>query len=256
MALLDDFREINCTECATGGDLGFDFSMAFQPIVDIKRHEIFAQEALVRGLNNEPAAEIFRYVNDDNLYRFDQSCRVKAIKLAAELGIETNISINFMPRAVYRPELCIRTTLAAAKEYGFPVERIIFECTEGEQVDDHSHLRNIVTHYKQQGFMTAIDDFGAGFSGLNLLSEFQTDFIKIDMAMIRNIDRDSVRQVIVRGISQICQALSIRVIAEGIETREELETLAAFDIELFQGYYFARPAFENQAVVDPGQYNL
>lgn len=107
--------------------------MAFQPIVNTSSRTVFAQEALVRGLNNESAGRIFESVNEDNRYRFDQSCRVKAIQLAAHLGVPSLLSINFMPNAVYRPELCIRTTLEAAEVFGFPVNRIIFEITEGEK---------------------------------------------------------------------------------------------------------------------------
>ncbi|HKJ84410.1 MAG TPA: EAL domain-containing protein [Mariprofundaceae bacterium] len=243
-----DYRPLGCQECLHGTDLGFDFTMAFQPIVNTATGKVFAHEALVRGLDNEPAGQVFESVDDTNRYRFDQSCRVKAVGLATELGMDTYLSINFMPNAVYRPELCIRTTLNAAETYGFPVERIIFEITESEKVDDHEHLRDIVEHYKQCGFKTAIDDFGAGYSGLNLLSDIQTDFIKLDMALIRNIDQDRARQAIVRGILQTCGELGITTIAEGVERREELDVLQSLGIELIQGYYFARPAFRSLAL--------
>ena len=229
--------------------------MAFQPIVNLTTRQVFAQEALVRGPNQESAAEILSRVNDDNRYRFDQACRVKAVQLAAQLGVQSLVSINFMPNAVYRPELCIRTTLEAAVASGFPVERIVFEITEAEKIEDTKHLRAIVQHYRTRGFRTAIDDFGAGYSGLNLLAELQTDFIKLDMALIRHIDRDRPRQAIVRGILQVCRDLGIAPIAEGVETAEEVRALEDFGIELFQGYYFARPAFEAQAVVSFGAEN-
>ncbi len=245
-----DFRALGCAECVTGDALDFDFTMAFQPIVDVARGEIFAYEALARGLDNEPAGHVFQHVNDGNRYRFDQTCRVKAVALAAELGVECQISINFMPNAVYRPELCIRTTLAAAEQYGFPVERIIFEFTESEHVDDKSHLKGIVDHYQQRGFKTAIDDFGAGYAGLNFLAEIQSDIIKLDMALIRNIHTDRVRQSIVKGIVSVCGDLDITVIAEGIECREEMEVLRDRGVELFQGYYFARPGFRSLPAVD------
>lgn len=253
MSTAKNYRALGCVECANGAGLDFDFTMAFQPIVNTTTREVFAQEALVRGLQNEPAAHIFEHVNDDNRYRFDQACRVKAIQIASELGVPSYLSINFMPNAVYRPELCIRTTLEAADRFGFPIERMIFEITEGEKVDDHAHLREIVQHYQQRGFLTAIDDFGAGYSGLNLLAEIQTDLVKLDMALIRNIDQDKGRRAITRGIIQVCNELEVRVIAEGIESREELETLQDFGVELFQGYYFARPAFRALATLSlPG----
>jgi EAL domain-containing protein (putative c-di-GMP-specific phosphodiesterase class I) len=248
MMIQKNYRELGCLECAEGAGLDFDFTMAYQPIVNVTTRQVFAQEALVRGLDNEPAGQVFSHVNEGNRYRFDQACRVKAIEGASKLGVDSFLCINFMPNAVYRPELCIRTTLAAADHFGFPVERIILEITEGEKVADVSHLRGIVQHYQQRGFLTAIDDFGAGYSGLNLLAELHTDLIKLDMALIRNIDTDKGRRAITNGILQVCRDLSIQVIAEGVETPGELTTLQDLGIELFQGYHFARPAF--QALAD------
>lgn len=251
MIIQSDFRPLGCAECASGSALGFDFSMALQPIVQASTRSLFAQEALARGTDGSSAASVFTHVNDNNRYRFDQACRVKAIKLASELNVDSMLSINFMPNAVYKPELCIRTTLHAAKEYAFPVNRIIFEITEGEQIQDHAHLRDIILHYQAVGFLTAIDDFGAGYSGLNLLAEFQPDLVKLDMALIRDIHQKKSRQAIVRGIMLVCAELDIQVIAEGIEVYEEFAALRDFGVDLFQGYYFARPSFESQAQWTP-----
>jgi len=241
---------LGCSDCAQGRALGFDFTMAFQPIVDVSSGSVLAQEALVRGRNNEPAGTIFELVNDGNRYRFDQACRVKAVQLASELCMRSMLSINFMPNAVYRPELCIRTTLAAAKTFNFPVNRILFEITEGEKVDDVGHLRNIIEYYKRCGFKTAIDDFGAGYSGLNLLAEIRTDYVKLDMALVRDVDTHRSRQAIIKGICRVCEELGSDLIAEGVETEAELNTLRSFGIHLFQGYYFARPAFRSLAKLE------
>jgi EAL domain-containing protein (putative c-di-GMP-specific phosphodiesterase class I) len=254
MKIQKDFKPLGCAECAGGAGLDFDFTMAFQPIVNTTNQQVYSHEVLVRGMNNESAGQVFEHVNDTNLYRFDQACRVKAIKLAASLNVPSFLNINFMPNAVYRPELCIRTTLAAAATYGFPAERIVFEITESEKVDDLVHLKEIIDFYKTLGFKTAIDDFGAGYSGLNLLAEIQTDIIKLDLALIRNIHQNTARQAIVRGILQVCNDLGIEVIAEGIETYEEYSFLQSLGIELFQGYYFARPTFESLATVPSTAY--
>lgn len=146
-------------------------------------------EALVRGPRGEPAGSVLSQLDDSNRYRFDQACRVKAIKGAAQLGMRSRLSINFLPNAIYQPEFCIRTTLAAAQTHGFSIENIIFEATEGEVVSDGQRLAEILREYERMGFLTAIDDFGAGYAGLNLLADFQPDLIKIDMALIRGIDR-------------------------------------------------------------------
>ncbi|MER1941514.1 MULTISPECIES: EAL domain-containing protein [unclassified Castellaniella] len=218
--------------------------MAFQPIVDVRSREVFAYEALVRGLDGSGAPHILSQLNDDNRYQFDQACRVKAVRLAAQLEMSCYVSINFLPNAVYEPAACIRATLEAAQKHQFPSHRLIFEITENERVVDKNHLKRILEEYRRRGFKTSIDDFGAGYSGLNLLAEFQPDIVKIDMELVRDIDTNRVRQAIVKGILGVCEALSIEVIAEGVETLAEYQTLRAMGIYYFQGFLFAKPAFE------------
>ncbi|EQD32683.1 diguanylate phosphodiesterase, partial [mine drainage metagenome] len=153
--------------------------MAFQPIVDSESGAIYAHEALVRPLGGGSAHEVLSRITDENRYAFDQACRVKAITLAAELKMRSLLSINFLPNAVYQPAACIRATLEAAARTGFPQQQIVFEVTEDEPSRDANHLMAIFTEYKRHGMRTAIDDFGAGHSGLNLLAQFQPDIIKI-----------------------------------------------------------------------------
>ncbi|WP_207838752.1 EAL domain-containing protein, partial [Pseudomonas sp. 43(2021)] len=121
-----------CQGCRNTGVPEMDFAFAFQPIVDLRDQTTFAHEALVRGVNGEGALSVLEQVDDQNRYRFDQLCRVRAISTAADLGMTQYLSINFLPNAVYRPEMCIRSTLEAARTYGFPLERLIFEAVEGE----------------------------------------------------------------------------------------------------------------------------
>ncbi|MGF0241585.1 EAL domain-containing protein [Rhodococcus sp. IEGM1300] len=241
-----------CRGCQQSEPLNFDFAFAYQPIVDLRDQTIFAHEALVRGPTGEGALSVLNQVTEENRYRFDQLCRTRAIEGAAHLNIQTHLSINFMPSAVYRPELCIRSTLEAAKKHNFPLDRLIFETLESDHVDNYRHLTNILREYREFGFKTAIDDFGAGYSGLNLLADFQPDLIKLDMALIRDIDRDRVRQVIVRAIVTMCAELDVTVIAEGIESAGERDFLADCGIFLMQGYWFAKPAFKALAQVAPG----
>lgn len=244
----------DCVDCAKVERVGFDFDYAYQPIVDVESKTFFAHEALVRGPNGEGAYSVLSQVNEQNRYRFDQACRVKAIKGASRLGIQEYVSINFLPNAIYKPEVCIRTTLAAAEAHNFPVDRIIFEVTEGERIEDGPWFAQILREYKNRGFKTAIDDFGAGYAGMKLLADFQPDFIKIDMDLIRNIDTNRARQAIVRSLVSLCKELDIRVIAEGIETAGERDFLQDAGIRLMQGFLFAKPAFRAMATVDATAY--
>ncbi|WP_225923522.1 EAL domain-containing protein [Pseudomonas vlassakiae] len=237
-------RPHGCRNCKDNQGFDVDFTMAFQPIVNTANNTVFAYESLVRGTDGAGAKSILDKVNESNRYRFDQACRVKAVELAAKASVQDFLSINFLPNAVYQAEACIRTTLEAAETFGFPIDRIIFEVTEGESISDRSHIKNIMSAYKKQGFKTAIDDFGAGYSGLNLLADFQPDIIKIDMDLIRGIQHSKAKRVITHGIVTISKALGIEVIAEGVETLEELTTLQDIGVNLFQGYFFAKPAIE------------
>lgn len=241
----EPFEPVGCSQCRNREALGFEITMAFQPILHVPSGKPFAYEALVRGPGGEGAASVLAKVNAQNLYRFDQACRVKAIELAAGLQLQQlddcKLSINFLPNAVYRAATCIRATLEATQAFDFPTNRLMFEVTEGEKVQAPDHLKSIFQEYERQGFTTAIDDFGSGYSGLNLLAEFQPHVLKLDMALTRNMGGDPVREAIVAGIVLVAQRLGITLIAEGVETERERDALLAHGIELMQGYLFARP---------------
>jgi len=239
-----------CEGCRNAEALDFEFTMAFQPIVDASNRTVYAHEALVRGPGGESAFSILARVDANNRYAFDQACRVRAIELATSLGMQSKLSINFLPNAVYRPEACIRTTLSAAQRCGFPLTNIMFELTEDERATDLTHLASIFDEYGRHGFVTAIDDFGAGYAGLELLAAFQPHVIKIDMGLVRDVNSHRPRRSIVSGIIGMCTELGITVIAEGVETVAEFQTLRALGISLFQGYLFARPALRALPAID------
>jgi EAL domain-containing protein (putative c-di-GMP-specific phosphodiesterase class I) len=218
--------------------------MAFQPIVDLESGTTYAYEALVRPSGGGSAAEVLSQINEQNRYSFDQRCRVKAIELAARLEMQALLSINFLPNAVYQPAACLAKTFEAAARVQFPIHHIIFEVTENEPARDVGHLQSIFREYKKHGMITAIDDFGAGHSGLNMLADFQPDVVKLDMALTRSIDTDTVRAKIASAIIGLCERLQISVIAEGVETVHEAVMLRELGVRLFQGYLFAKPAVE------------
>ncbi len=241
-------RPTDITEGGGRANFPVAFTMAFQPIVDAESGRTFAHEALVRGIDGAGAGSILQHLTAGNRYAFDQDSRVVAIRLAARLGLAAAeqtalLSINFMPNAVVDPAEDIGSTLAAAEQTGFPHNRVLFEFTEHEPIDP-GHLQSILKTYRGMGFRTAIDDFGAGYSGLTLLSRFQPDVVKLDMALIRCIDVDRIKRTIVANLVRMAADLGVLVVAEGIETVSEYEALRDLGVGLFQGYLFARPAFE------------
>lgn len=239
-----------CQGCRDGQGFALPISMAFQPIFEAGSGTVtgvFAYEALVRGQAGEGAGSVLSQVRNDNRYAFDQSCRVTAIELATRLGLPATgalLSINFLPNAVYEPRACIRATLAAAERSAFPTRSLMFEVTEQEAMREPDHLLHILHSYREMGFRTAIDDFGAGHSGLNLLARFQPDVVKVDMELIRGLDRDGKKAIILRHVIAMCRDLGVALVAEGVETAEEYAALRDLGVTLFQGYYLAKPGFE------------
>ncbi|MEH0108928.1 EAL domain-containing protein [Tersicoccus sp. MR15.9] len=237
-----------CSACRNGDELDIAFSMAFQPIVDVDKGTPFAYEALVRGPEGQGALTVLDQVTDANRYGFDQSCRVKAIETAMAAGIAqtgARLSINFLPNAVYSPVACIQLTLRTARQHDFPLDRLIFEFTENEQMASPDHIESIIDSYREIGFTVAVDDFGAGHSGLDLFARFTTDLLKLDMVLVRGIDADPRRQAVVRAVVGLCAELDTILVAEGIETPEEARTLRDLGVRYHQGFLYARPAFES-----------
>lgn len=236
-----------CSACKDGVTKPIDFTMAFQPIVDVELRTVFAYEALVRGPKGESAYSVLSQVTEINRYAFDQHCRVEAITLASKLGLPATgakLSINFLPGAVYSPAACIRLTLQTASQVGFPCDQLLFEFTEAEKMNDPEHLRAIAREYHKHGFSIAIDDFGAGYANLGLLADLDANVLKLDMSLIRDLHHRPKAQAIVHAFSKLCRDFGIQLVAEGVETTDEYHTVRQCGVHLIQGYLLARPAFQ------------
>jgi len=220
------------------------FTFAFQPIIDMRAREVVSYEALIRGPGNKPAGQILDQVSAERMHQFDEKARMAAIGLATRLGIGCDLNLNLLPRSLYSLPTAVLSTIEAANRNQLPITRIVLEVTEGEIIADMNHFAGLINEYRGLGIKVAIDDFGSGYSGLNLLVNFQPDQIKLDMFLVRGIEGHGPRQAIVGAIGQVCGDLGIDVIAEGVETIAEYEWLANHGVRLFQGYLFAQPGFE------------
>lgn len=225
------------------------FTMAFQPLVDVVERQVFGYEALVRGLDGQGALEVLAGVPADRRFAFHEACRIRAIELAAGLGMRARLSLNVAPNDVAGNAQCFRTAMDTALRCGFPVDRLMFEITEGERVADARELAASFGAFKCHGITSAIDDFGSGYAGFELLAAFQPDLVKVDMSLVRGVDSDPARMALVKDILHACDPLGVRVLAEGVETRGEYMALRGIGISLFQGYLFARPTIGALAAV-------
>ena len=215
---------------------------AFQPIVDVNEKSIFGYEALVRGRNNESAAEILGAVSESERSEFDGRCITKAIANAAQLSLSTVLSMN-LPATAEAVEL-VQLAQRAGAAKGIPPERLMLEICAGHRQADLARMRQVFEACRHAGAAVAFDRFGNDDAGLDLLAEFRPDAIKLSMELVRDSHLFPVRRAVVTGIAQVCREFGILVVAVGVETAEECRALRDSGLYLFQGHCFARPRFE------------
>ncbi len=219
----------------------------FQPIVHATDPtRLFAHEALLRGLDAAgalvPPGRLFDAARDAGmLFQLDLLARRTTIYEAARHKLDGCVFINFNPTAIYDPTFCLRTTVAAIDATGLSRDRIVFEVTESDRAQDAGHLQRILTFYRNEGFRIALDDFGSGYSSINLLHQPRPDFLKLDMELIRGVNADPYKGLIARKILETARELGLQTVAEGIETPEELAWVQAHGADFVQGYLLGRP---------------
>jgi len=208
--------------------------------------EVFAYEALLRGRETDGAlispGAILRAARDANvIFQTDRAARIASIGAVVAKHVETNVFINFTPNSVYDPAFCLRSTVSAVEAAGLPPSRFVFEVTESDEVRDVDHLLGVLSFYRRSGFRVALDDLGAGYSSLNLLARLRPDFVKLDMELIRGIDQDPYKAVVVEKLLDLAREVGAVSVVEGVETEGEWRWAAAHGADLAQGFLCARP---------------
>jgi EAL domain-containing protein (putative c-di-GMP-specific phosphodiesterase class I) len=221
------------------------YSFAFQPIVDATECCIISYEALLRGTNEESAIDVIKKIPSTETPVFHEENCVRALHWAAYRGLSTRLNLNVMPSMISASPTAIPSALEAAQRFHMLPKQIILEILESEVIGSLKNFSAVLRDYRSTGLLFAIDDFGAGYAGLNLLAEFQPDFLKLDIRLVRDIEKKGPKQAIIRGIHRTCIDLGIEMIAEGVETENEFRWLQDEGIRLYQGHLFARPALEN-----------
>ncbi len=218
----------------------------FQPIFAIDRQQILGYEALSRGPNDSalcsPGALFSCATTLNKLSELELLCRETAIKTFAALNLRGKLFLNVSPNTLLDPEHPKGQTLSLLKKHGLGAHQVVIELTEQDKVDDTNLLLSAVEHYRELGFSIAIDDLGAGYSGLKQWSEIQPDIVKIDRYFIDECDCSVVKREFLKSISELAKATNTRVIAEGIERPEELHLLSKLGINNVQGFLLERPS--------------
>ncbi len=220
----------------------------FQPIVSLKDGSIFAYEGLSRvfvesmPVNIEKAFELAK--KENRLWDFEVLCRSKVLENARKKPMHAKLFINVDANVMKDPEMKTGFTYNKLCEIGFDAEQIVFEITEKSAIESLKEFSDTIEHYRNQKYFIAVDDYGSGYSGLNRVCAFSPDFIKIDMDLVRDIDKDTIKKSVVAATVSFCRESGIKVIAEGIETFDELKTLVRLGVDYGQGYFLAKPDYE------------
>lgn len=220
------------------------FSFAFQPIVNAAARRVVGYEALVRGTGGASTAEVLQHIPLGEIPAFDEDGRRMAIGMATRMGLSGNLHLNMLPQWRAGDANTIDSTLDTAKRCGLDASRIVLEIKHEATVSDPESLSAWLSSYRAHGVRISIDDFGSGHAGLALLDHYQPEMISLSMWLVRGIEGHGPRQAILRGLVQTCADLGIDIIAKGVETLDEYGWLREEGIELFQGYLFAKPGFE------------
>jgi len=219
-------------------------SMVFEPIVKLANSEILGYEALVRGVGdpalNSPKELFSAAAETDLLFELDCLCRRQALRQTKRLPEGAKLFLNLLRCAIYDPAFegdALRRTL---QDHQLRPSDVVLEISERESIGNFAIFRELCDRYSELGFQIAMDDVGAGYGSLEVVTELAPNFIKVDIAFVKAIDSDPTRRAVLTALNGIARRIGAQIIAEGIETPEQLETLQQLAVPYGQGYLLGR----------------
>jgi EAL domain-containing protein (putative c-di-GMP-specific phosphodiesterase class I) len=213
--------------------------VAYQPIVSWSAQQVFAYEALVRNEESTLRSPPDLFAAAERLGRLQElgrTIRDRVARTVDELPMEGLLFVN-----VHAMELDDESLFSAEAPLSRHAGRVVLEITERAPIERIRDVGGRVAQLRSLGYRIAVDDLGAGYAGLASFAHLEPEVVKVDMSLIRGLDRSPMKQKLLRSIVALCQELSIQMIAEGIETEAERDTLVHLGGDLCQGYLFARP---------------
>lgn len=216
----------------------------YQPVVNLMERRVIGWEALSRPLGGtfESVDQLFRAAYEaQSVWPLERLCRERAMEGLPGMRDGQLLFLNVEPDSIYDPQFRSERTLELLQRASLTPDRVVLEMTEHSAVRDFTAFRQTLKYFRSLGFRLAIDDMGSGYSALVSVAEIQPDFIKIDMGLIRELHAQPLKRELVDTITRFSHRAGIEVVAEGIESPEELHALQEIGIRLAQGYLFARP---------------
>lgn len=220
-------------------------SSVFQPIMDLRNAALFGYEALTRGPVNSllhSPTNLFETAQRHGMMApLEFACSENACKRFAKFGAEGKLFLNVSPISLVEKKYQQQMSNQVIREFGLSPERVVIELSEQYPLNDYVLMRRATDYFRDLGFEVAIDDLGAGYAGLRAWSELRPDYVKVDRHFIEQINEDPVKREFLRSIMDIANEMDCKVVAEGIETPDQLSTVQAMGVHYGQGYFLGRP---------------
>lgn len=221
-----------------------DIRTLVHPVFDLETMEVIGYEALSRGPKDsefERPDKLFAIAYDaDLVMRLERVCRKRALELARSMPKGRTLFLNVEPEAVGDPHLR-EAVIASPDDGGVDPRSIVLELTERTAIADFAAFRSTLEYVRALGFQVAVDDAGAGYGSLQCLAEVHPDWLKVDLSLVRGCDTDEVRASLIESLVNYANRVGAKLVAEGIETQEELATLRSLGVRYGQGYLLALP---------------
>ncbi|MFA9462852.1 MAG: GGDEF domain-containing protein [Velocimicrobium sp.] len=217
----------------------------YQPIVSLEDGSIFGYEALSRISKDAAKLDVgslFKIAEEcGKVWELEGICRKESLRNACNKPSDVKLFLNVDPKVIHDEKFKAGLTYQYLKRYRLRPDDIIFEITERSSIEDVETFKQTIQHYKNQKFKIAIDDFGEGYAGVNRICAILPDYIKLDMEIVRDIHKSVMKQMLVKNMVCLCEEIGAHLIAEGIETEEELKELIRLEIPYGQGYFLQPP---------------
>jgi EAL domain-containing protein (putative c-di-GMP-specific phosphodiesterase class I) len=221
-------------------------SVVLQPLVSVATASCVACECLVRGDQEGVPVGAERLLSAARVLGVLHELDFAAWRAAVEKGhslVQNGLALflNFTPSSMYKSMFDVKKTKAMCRAMGVDMSQLVFEVTEAEKVSDFDSLKRVMDEYRAEGAKIALDDLGSGYSSILRLSDLRPDYVKLDQRLVHGAFGDRLRSVLLKAVTEASHKLDICVVAEGVETEEDLKFCLEIGVDLVQGYFLAYP---------------
>ena len=221
-------------------------SVVFQPLISVATSGCVACECLVRGEQDGQEVGAESMLSNARILGLSHELDHAAWRAAFRQGHDLvkggqSLFLNLTPSSASNAAFHIEKTKAMCREMGIEISQLVFEVTEAEKVNDFDQVKRVMEEYRNEGAKIALDDLGSGYSSILRLADLRPDYVKLDQRLVHEAHADHLRSVLLKAVTDAAHKLNIGVVAEGVETEDDLRFCVEIGVDLLQGHFLGRP---------------